>query len=81
MGASISTTAFGRLPWPQAPVAQFHPEPGREGGRAVQSPDPDKLFFAKRTEPARAAPTEVSFGPFRLLPTQFLRLEGNKPRI
>jgi DNA-binding winged helix-turn-helix (wHTH) protein len=24
-------------------------------------------------------PTEVSFGPFRLLPTQFLLLEGDKP--
>ena len=24
-------------------------------------------------------PTEISFGPFRLLPTQFLLLEGGKP--
>jgi DNA-binding winged helix-turn-helix (wHTH) protein len=30
-------------------------------------------------EPAGAAPIEVSFGPFRLLPTQFLLLEGDKP--
>jgi DNA-binding winged helix-turn-helix (wHTH) protein len=47
MRASGSTTAFGRLPLPQA-----------------QTP---------------AAPTEISFGPFRLLPTQFLLLEGHKP--
>ena len=79
MRTSASAMNFGRLPWPQAPVAQFHPEPERNGGRAVQSPDPDKPFFAKRTEPARAAPAEVSFGPFRLLPTQFLLLEGDKP--
>jgi DNA-binding winged helix-turn-helix (wHTH) protein len=80
MRASGSTTAFGRLPWPQAPaLAQFHPEPGRDVRRAVPSPDTDKPFFEKRTEPAGAAPTEVSFGPFRLLPTQFLLLEGDKP--
>jgi DNA-binding winged helix-turn-helix (wHTH) protein len=32
-----------------------------------------------RTEPARATPVDVSFGPFRLLPTQLLLLEGDKP--
>ena len=32
-----------------------------------------------RTKPAGAGPTEISFGPFRLLPTQFLLLEGHKP--
>jgi DNA-binding winged helix-turn-helix (wHTH) protein len=47
--------------------------------RAVQNPDTDTSFFEKRTAPARAAATEVSFGPFRLLPTQFLLLEGGKP--
>ena len=80
MRASGSTTTFGRLPWPQAPaLAQFRGEPGRDVRRAVQSPDADKPFFPKRNEPARAAPTEVSFGPFRLLPAQFLLLEGDKP--
>jgi DNA-binding winged helix-turn-helix (wHTH) protein len=65
MRAAGSNTAFGRLPWPQAPaLAQFHHEPGVD---------------ARRTEPAGAAPTEISFGPFRLLPTQFLLLEGDKP--
>jgi DNA-binding winged helix-turn-helix (wHTH) protein len=39
----------------------------------------DKSFSEKRTESAGAAPAEVSFGPFRLLPAQFLLLEGDKP--
>ena len=80
MGALESITIFGRLAWPQATaLAQFHPEPGLDARGAVQSPDTDMPLFAKRTEPARAAPTEVSFGPFRLFPTQFLLLEGDKP--
>ena len=66
-----STTAFPAL-------AQFHPEPRLDARGAVQNPYTDKPFFEKRTGPARAAPTEVSFGPFRLLPTQFLLLEGDK---
>jgi DNA-binding winged helix-turn-helix (wHTH) protein len=77
MGEVISTSIFGSLPRPQSTVgAQFHPEP-RDVTDAVRSPDPDKPFFRKWTEP-RAAPTEVSFGAFRLLPTQFLLLEGDK---
>ena len=80
MRASGSTTAFRRLPWPQAPaLAQFHPAPGRDVRRAVQSPYTDKPFFARRAESAGAAPTELSFGPFRLLPKQFLLLEGDQP--
>src|SRR6266566_1818184 len=47
--------------------------------RAVQRPDAARPLFEKRTEPAGATPTEVSFGPFRLLRTQFLLLEGDKP--
>jgi len=68
MRASGSTTAFGRLPWVQAPA------PAR-----AQNPDTDKPFLAKRTEAAGAAPTEVSFGPFRLFPAQFLLLENERP--
>ena len=80
MRASESNTAFGRLPWPQTPaLAQFDPEPGLDARHDVQSPDLGKRFFAKPTETARAAPTEFSFGPFRLLPTRFLLLEGDKP--
>ena len=36
-------------------------------------------LFEKPTATAGAAPAEVSFGPFRVLPTQFLLLEGGKP--
>ena len=77
MSTSESITLFGRLCRPQAPVpVQFHPETRLA---AIQSPDTDKRVFVQRTERARAAPTEVLFGPFRLLPTQFLLLEGDKP--
>jgi DNA-binding winged helix-turn-helix (wHTH) protein len=67
-----STLAFGRL-------EKFHPEPGLDVGRAVQSPDTARPLYENRTESAGAAPADVSFGPFRLLPTQFLLLEGEKP--
>jgi DNA-binding winged helix-turn-helix (wHTH) protein len=78
MRASEST-AYERLPWPQAP-AQFHPEPGLDARpTALQSSDTGKTIFEKRTEPVGAAATEVSFGQFRLLSTQFLLLEGDKP--
>jgi DNA-binding winged helix-turn-helix (wHTH) protein len=77
MRASGSTAAFAR--WQAPPLAQFHPEPGLDVRGAVQSPYADKPFSAKRTEAAGAAPTELSFGPFRLLPTRFLLLEGDSP--
>jgi DNA-binding winged helix-turn-helix (wHTH) protein len=78
MRASASAPSLGGLPWSQTPaLTQFHPEPGADERHAVQSTD--KPFFTNRTEPTRAAPTEVSFGPFRLLPTQFLLLEEDKP--
>jgi hypothetical protein len=47
-----------------------HPAPGFDVNHAAQSSDTDKAFFVP--------PTEVSFGPFRLLPTQFLLLEGDE---
>jgi DNA-binding winged helix-turn-helix (wHTH) protein len=76
MRASGSATAFEHFAWAQASApAQFSPEVSRAG----RNPDTDKPSFTKPAEPAGAAPTEVSFGPFRLLPTQFLLLEGNKP--
>src|SRR5262245_154399 len=79
MRASRSTTTYERLSWPQAPaLAQFHPDPELHVRRDFQIADTDERFFAKRTEPTRAASTEVSFGPFRLLPTRFLLLEGDK---
>ena len=80
MRASASATSLGRLPWLQTPaLTQFHPEPGADERPGIRSPDTDKAFFAKGAEPARPAPTQVSFGPFRLVPTQFLLLEGEKP--
>jgi hypothetical protein len=59
--------------------AQYHPEPRFETRRAVQTLQTYNPFFGKRTEPAGAAPNEISFGSFRLLPTRFLLLEGDKP--
>jgi DNA-binding winged helix-turn-helix (wHTH) protein len=38
----------------------------------------DNAIFDKRTESSDVPPTKVSFGPFCLLPTQFLLLEGDK---
>ena len=67
-----STAVFRRL-------EQFHLEPELDVGRAVQRPDAARPLFEKRTEPAGATPTEVSFGSFRLLRTQFLLLEGDEP--
>ena len=80
MRASELTTAYGRLPRPQGPaLAQFHSDPALHMRREFQTSDIDERFFAARTEPARAAPIEISFGPFRLLPTQFLLLEDERP--
>jgi len=76
MRASESTKASATLPSTQASaLAQFHLESGLE----VRRTDMDRPLFEKRTETAGTIPTEVSFGPFRLLPTQFLLLEGGKP--
>ena len=54
-------------------------ESGFDVEHAVQPQDTDEVFFEKRTKPADAPPAKVSFGPFCLLPTQFLLLEGDKP--
>jgi len=56
-----------------------HPEPGLGVKHAIQSSDTQKTFFDKRTESTNFTPTKVSFGPFRLLPTQLLLLEGDEP--
>ncbi|MCS3691166.1 winged helix-turn-helix domain-containing protein [Bradyrhizobium elkanii] len=67
-----STAAFGRL-------ERFHLEPELDVGRAIQRPEAASPLLEKRTERAGATPTEVSFGPFRLLRAQFLLLEGDEP--
>jgi DNA-binding winged helix-turn-helix (wHTH) protein len=65
-------SAFGSL-------AQFRREAGVDASHAIQHTDGAKPFIAKRTGSAGAAPAKVSFGPFCLLPTQFLLREGDKP--
>jgi DNA-binding response OmpR family regulator len=76
MRASESATPSALARSAKAPsLAQFHLEPGREMGRM----DMDRSLLEKRTYTVGTTPTEVSFGPFRLLPTQFLLLESGKP--
>jgi len=60
-------------------LARFHPEPGADARRGVQRSDTDQQLIGKRTNPAVPAPREFVFGSFRLFPTQFLLLEGDKP--
>ena len=60
-------------------VFRFIPKSGLNVRHAAQRQDTDKAIFEKRTESADAPPTKVSFGPFCLLPTQLLLLEGDKP--
>jgi len=70
MSASGSTVVF---------LERFRPESGLDTRRAVQTRDTDKSVLEKRAGSAGAPPARVSFGPFCLLPTQFLLLEGDKP--
>jgi hypothetical protein len=56
-----------------------HPKPELDVKHAIQSPHTDEAFFNKRTASTDFPLTKVSFGPFRLLPTQFLLLEGENP--
>jgi DNA-binding winged helix-turn-helix (wHTH) protein len=80
MRASGATTTYKRSPWPQQPaLTQFHPDPALCMRRDFQTADSDERYFAVRTESARPAPTEILFGAFRLLPSQFLLIEGDRP--
>jgi DNA-binding winged helix-turn-helix (wHTH) protein len=54
-------------------------DPGLHERLDVQSLGPDQLLFKSGGQPASALTSEISFGPFRLLPAQFLLLEGDKP--
>ena len=47
--------------------------------RSAQGSAPQNRFPDKPDGMVRAAPAEVSFGRFRLFPTQFLLLDGDKP--
>jgi hypothetical protein len=72
-----SRTPFDRLQLADAPPLDgFNSDSGFGVRRRVQSPDIDQL---KPSKPAGATTREVSFRPFRLLPAQFLLLEGGKP--
>jgi DNA-binding winged helix-turn-helix (wHTH) protein len=72
-----SRAHFGRLQLADAPgLDRFDSDSGLGVRRRVQSPHTDPL---KPSKPAGATTREVSFGPFRLLPAQFLLLEGDKP--
>ena len=79
MRASGSSTTFGRSPCAKArAVAQFHSEPRLDGGPAGQGHHAGKPLFEKRTRPPGGL-ANLSFGPFRLVPPQFLLLEGDNP--
>jgi DNA-binding winged helix-turn-helix (wHTH) protein len=72
-----SRTPSERLRLAEAPVLErFNPDPGFGVRGRVHSLHTDPL---KPSKPAGATTSEVSFGPFRLLPAQFLLLEGDKP--
>jgi DNA-binding winged helix-turn-helix (wHTH) protein len=80
MTPSALTTASRRSLLAAAPaLARFHPEPGVDARRDLQSSDTDQPLFGKKTNPAVPAPSEIAFGSFRLIPAQFLLLEGDKP--
>ena len=51
-----------------------HDQSAREG---IARPAP--ATREKRAKPAEQALSEIAFGPYRLLPMQFLLLEGDKP--
>ncbi|MGX5846657.1 winged helix-turn-helix domain-containing protein [Mesorhizobium sp. PL10] len=79
MHASGSSIANGHLPWPETPApAQFRPEPAVDTRHKTQNPFAERSFFEHPTEPASVARPDISFGPFRCLPFQFLLLESDK---
>jgi DNA-binding winged helix-turn-helix (wHTH) protein len=79
MPVSGLNVMLGQLLRPEAPApARLHLEPAVDAGHKAQSLWADRLFSAQRTEPIGGAPIEISFGPFRLLPTRFLLLEGDR---
>ena len=80
MTASAQTTASRHSLSGAAPaLAQFHPEPGADAKHGLQSSQTHQPLIGNGTNPAVPPPREIAFGSFRLLPSQFLLLEGNKP--
>jgi DNA-binding winged helix-turn-helix (wHTH) protein len=72
MQASVSIAPSERL-------AQFRRQPELDLKPAIQTPHPSRPTFEKPTAPTSGPPADLCFGPFRLLSTQFLLLEGDKP--
>jgi len=70
-GVSVSSTA--------PTLAQIHVGSKFEGARDLRSVNTDERVSRKRAHPADQAWSEIAFGPFRLLPGQFLLLEDDKP--
>ena len=77
MHESGRTTALGRSPWAEAPAVALHSGGQLDVRRAVQRAGTDEPVFGKRNGTADSGPAEVLFGKFRLLPAQFLLLEGD----
>jgi DNA-binding winged helix-turn-helix (wHTH) protein len=77
VAASGLTAPSERLQPAEAPLLQrVNSGSSFRARRRVQSPDAD---WPKASRPAGARPSEVSFGPFRLLRSQLLLLEGDEP--
>jgi DNA-binding winged helix-turn-helix (wHTH) protein len=73
---ALVTRACGRTVLTTAPaLAGFDLEPEFEGRRDLRRADTDEPLLKKGANPL----SEIAFGSFRLLPAQFLLLEGDKP--
>ena len=77
ISSSGSTTPSSRLLLAEA-LAPFS-DSAFDERRDVQRSDTDQPLFKKGSNHADAATSEILFGPFRLLPAQFLLMEGDKP--
>jgi|SoiMethySBSTD1v2_1073268.scaffolds.fasta_scaffold644004_2 DNA-binding winged helix-turn-helix (wHTH) protein len=77
ISSSGSTTPSSRLLLAEA-LAPFS-DSAFDERRDVQRSDTDQPLFKKGSNHADATTSEILFGPFRLLPAQFLLMEGDKP--
>src|SRR5215471_145669 len=78
-GSPPSTASRHSLSAAAPALARCHPEARVDTSRGLQSLDKDHLLFGEISNPAVPSAREIAFGPFRLRPTQFLLLEGDKP--
>jgi DNA-binding winged helix-turn-helix (wHTH) protein len=77
INGSESTTSTDRWQLVDAPALQpYNSDSSFAVRRRVEGPNTGQ---PKAGKPAGATTREISFGPFRLLPAQFLLLEGDKP--